>query len=81
LLAVRDMQNLLLIAKKQYLRAALILPLAGFAAFTGCSSIDGSAGNQPTIKAHVATYVPQNLEKPANPVAEEDDAPDSEWFY
>jgi hypothetical protein len=75
------MQKLLLIAKKQYLHAALILPVAGFAAFTGCSSIDGSAGNQPTIKTHVATYVPQNLETPANPVADTDEDPGSEWFY
>jgi hypothetical protein len=81
LLAVRDMQNLLLIAKKQYLRAALILPLAGFAAFTGCSSIDGTAGNQPALKTHVATYMQQNVEKPASPVAEEDEDPGYEWFY
>lgn len=75
------MQNLLLIAKKQYLRAALILPAAGFAAFTGCSSIDGSASNQPTIKTHVATYVQQNQEKAANQVAEGDEDPGYEWFY
>jgi hypothetical protein len=75
------MQNLLLIAKKQYLRAALILPVAGFAAFTGCSSIDGSASNQPTIKTHVATYMQQNQEKPANQVAEGDEDPGYEWFY
>jgi hypothetical protein len=75
------MQNLLLIAKKQYLRGSLFLSLAGFAAFTGCSSIDGSASNQPAIKTHVATYAQQNLEKPANPVAEEDEDPGYEWFY
>ena len=81
MVAVRDMQNLLLIAKKQYLHAGLFLSLAGFAAFTGCSSIDGTAGNQPALKTHVATYMQQNLEKPASPVAEEDEDPGYEWFY
>ena len=81
MVAVRDMQNLLLIAKKQYLRASLFLSLAGFAAFTGCSSIDGSASNPPALKTHVATYMQQNVEKPASPVAEEDEDPGYEWFY
>ena len=75
------MKKLLLIARKQSLRTALILPLAGFAAFTGCSSIDGNAGNQPTLKARVATYMQQNLEKPASPTADTDEDPGYEWFY
>jgi hypothetical protein len=73
------MKNLLLIARKQYLRAALILPLAGFAAFTGCSSIDGNAANQPAIK--VAAYMQQNLEKPVIQAADTDEDPGYDWFY
>jgi hypothetical protein len=75
------MKNLMTIAKKNSLRAALILPLAGFAAFTGCSSIDGNAGNQPVVKAQVATYMQQNQEKPASTTADTDEDPGYEWFY
>ena len=75
------MKNLMTIAKKNSLRAALILPLAGFAAFTGCSSIGGNAGNQPVVKARVATFMQQTLEKPASTTADSDEDPGYEWFY
>ena len=75
------MKNLMAIAKKNSLRAVLILPLAGLVAFAGCSSIDGTTANQTVTKNRVAAFMEQTPEKPASPTADTDEDPGYEWFY
>ena len=75
------MKNLLAIAKKNSLRAALILPLAGLVAFAGCSSIDGTTANQTVTKNRVAAFMEQTPEKPVSTTADTDTDPGYEWFY
>ena len=64
---------------RHYLTTALMLPVIGLLAFTGCSSIDGTAQNQMAPKNHVAAYLEQTQEK-SQPVDSNPD-PTYEWFY
>jgi hypothetical protein len=75
------MKNLMAMAKKNSLRAVLILPLAGLVAFGGCSSIDGTTANQAVTKNRVAAFMEQTPEKPASTTADTDEDPGYEWFY
>jgi hypothetical protein len=81
LLAVRDMKNLITFAKKHSLQTALVLPVACLVAFTGCSSIEGTANGRPAVNHRVATYMQTNQEEPATPVDNADEDPGYEWFY
>ena len=68
-----------IINKKLQLRAALMLPVICLLAFTGCSSIGGTAGHQTATTNRAATYLEQSQEKlDDNPV---DPDPTYEWFY
>jgi hypothetical protein len=60
----------------KYLQAKLILPVLGLLLF-GCSSIQGTGGNQKLNTGRVAAYTvePQQQAQPADP------DPTYEWFY
>ena len=75
------MKNPTLISKKNYLRAALMLPVAYLLAFTGCSNIQGTSGNQTATTNRVATYLEQSQEQTKNKPADQDPDPGYEWFY
>jgi hypothetical protein len=75
------MKNPTLISKKNYLRAALMLPVACLLAFTGCSNIQGTSGNQTVTTNRVATYLEQSQEQTKNKPADQDPDPGYEWFY
>ena len=75
------MKNLIMTAKKNSLRAALILPLAGLVALAGCSSVDGTTANQTVTKNSVAAFMEQTPEKTATTPADTDEDPGYEWFY
>jgi len=75
------MKNPIMIAKKNSLRVALLLPLAGLVAFAGCSSIDGTTANRTVTKNRVAAFIEQTPEKPASTTADTDEDPGYEWFY
>jgi len=75
------MKNPIMIAKKNSLRVALLLPLAGLVAFSGCSSIDGTTANQSVTKNRVAAFMEQTPEKTASTPADTDEDPGYEWFY
>ena len=81
MLAVRGMENLFTFAKRHSVQAALVLPIAGLLAFTGCSSIEGTADSRPAINHRVSTYMQTNQEEPAAPVDNGDEDPGYEWFY
>jgi hypothetical protein len=72
------MKNLVRFAKKYSFRTALVLPVAGLVAFTGCSSIEGTADSRPAINSKVSTYM-QETQEPAADNSDED--PGYEWFY
>jgi hypothetical protein len=74
------MKNLVMFAKKYSLRTALVLPVAGLVAFTGCSSIEGTATSRPAINSRVSTYMQENQE-PAATADTSDEDPGYEWFY
>jgi len=80
LLAVRDMKNLIMFAKKYSLQTALVLPVACLVAFTGCSSIEGTADSRPAINSKVSTYM-QETQEPAATADNSDEDPGYEWFY
>jgi len=63
---------------KFYVRAVMICPILGFLAFTGCSSVHGTAEQQ-LSKNRVAAYLEQGQEKPSPSDSETD--PEYEWFY
>jgi hypothetical protein len=65
-------------AKKYSLPPALVLPVACLVAFTGCSSIEGTADSRPAINSKVSTYM-QETQEPAADNSDED--PGYEWFY
>ena len=75
------MRDLMTIVKEHPLRASLILPLAFSAAFTGCSGIEGTSGNQPAIKSRVSPYVRPNQERPPSTVGEFKADPGYDWWY
>jgi hypothetical protein len=52
------MKKPLLLNNKYYLQAAMILPVIGILAFTGCSSIDGTAERQQAT-TNRGTYLEQ----------------------
>ena len=81
LLTVRDMKNVTMLAKKYARQTVLILPMACLIAFTGCSSVEGTAGSRPALNTRVSTYVQANQEKEATPVDDVDVDPGYEWFY
>jgi hypothetical protein len=74
------MKNLIMFAKKYSLQTALILPVAGLVAFTGCSSIEGTADSRPAMNTRVSTYMQANQEPAATPDNSDED-PGYEWFY
>ena len=80
MLAVRDMKNLIMFAKKYSLPTALVLPAACLVAFTGCSSIEGTADSRPAMNSKVSTYMQENQE-PAATADSSDEDPGYEWFY
>ena len=57
----------------------MILPVLGILAFTGCSSIGGTADRQQVTTNPVAAYLEQKQEQ-AQP-ADSDPDPGYEWFY
>ncbi|MBV8213266.1 MAG: hypothetical protein JOZ08_08580 [Verrucomicrobia bacterium] len=69
----------LLLNTKRCLYATMIVPIIGIAAFTGCSHIDGTAGNQPLMKNRVVMYSEQSQEKPEPSDSNPD--PGYKWFY
>jgi hypothetical protein len=75
------MKNPILINTKHYLRAALIAPVICLVAFTGCSSIEGTAKHQTATTNRVTTYMEQAQEKPADKAADQEPDPTYEWFY
>jgi hypothetical protein len=81
LLAVRNMKNLITFAQEYSLQTALVLPIACLIAFTGCSSIDGTAANRPAVNSRVATYMQTNQQENATPADAADEDPGYEWFY
>jgi hypothetical protein len=74
------MKNLIMFAKKYSLQTALVLPVACLVAFTGCSSIEGTADSRPAMNSKVATYMQANQE-PAATSDNSDEDPGYEWFY
>jgi hypothetical protein len=54
--------------------------MAGLLAFTGCSNIDGTAGNQTARKNYAGWYLEQEQASTMKVVDEEPD-PTYEWFY
>jgi hypothetical protein len=81
LLAVRDMKNITMLAKKYAVQTTLVLPMACLVALTGCSSVEGTAGSRSTLNTRVSTYVQANQEKEPTPVDDADVDPGYEWFY
>jgi hypothetical protein len=75
------MKRLILISQKYYLQAALILLLAGLAAITGCSSVDGTTSNQPAIKTRVSTYVQRDQGRAGGTTADSSEDSGYEWFF
>jgi len=57
-----------------------MLPIFGLLAFTGCASIDGTAGHQPVITNQAAVYLEPGQQRTVNPDDQEPD-PTYEWFY
>jgi hypothetical protein len=57
----------------------MALPVLGMLAFTGCSSISGTAESQQPMTNHVASYLEPSQEKPQ--LADSDPDPTYEWFY
>lgn len=74
------MKNLIMFAKKHSLKTALVLPVACLVAFTGCSSIEGTADSRPAMNNRVSTYMQTNQE-PAPTADNSDEDPGYEWFY
>jgi hypothetical protein len=74
------MKNLIMFAKKYSVRTALVLPVACLVAFTGCSSIEGTADSRPAMNSKVSTYMQENQE-PAATADSSDEDPGYEWFY
>jgi hypothetical protein len=75
------MKNPISIGKKADVRTALMLPVICLVAFTGCSSLDATAGNQTTETNRVSAYLRQNQEQPENHSVDSDPDPTYEWFY
>ena len=75
------MKNPTLISKREYLRAGLMLPVACLLAFTGCSTVQGTGGNQTATTNRVATYLEQSQEQTNNQSVDQDPDPTYEWFY
>jgi hypothetical protein len=57
------MKKPLLLNNKYYLQAAMILPVIGILAFTGCSSIDGTVERQQATTNRVGTYLEHKQEQ------------------
>ena len=74
------MKNLIMFVKKHSLKTALVLPVACLVAFTGCSSIEGTADSRPAINSKVSTYM-QETQEPAATADNSDEDPGYEWFY
>ena len=75
------MKKLIMFAEKYSLQTALVLPVAGLVAFTGCSSIQGTASSRPAINARVSTYMQENQVPAATTADTSDQDPGYEWFY
>ena len=75
------MNNVIMFAKKYSLQTALVLPIACLVAFTGCSSIEGTAGGRPSINSRVSTYMQENQVPAATAADNSDEDPGYEWFY
>jgi hypothetical protein len=63
---------------KSVLRAALILPVVGLLAFTGCANLGGTAANQ-NLHTNRASYMEQS--QPQVQQVDSDPDPGYEWFY
>ena len=61
------------------LQAMMIVSILSIVAFTGCSSLDGSAERQPQTKNGVAVYSEWKHEKPQPAYSDPD--PGYKWFY
>jgi hypothetical protein len=75
------MQNPILINQKNYLRAILLVPVMGVVAFTGCSSISGTAANGTATTNRVAAYLENKVENASIQPVDSDPDPTYEWFY
>jgi hypothetical protein len=75
------MKNPISISKKYCVRAALMVPVICLVAFTGCSSLDATAGNQTAKTNRVGAYMEQTQEKPNNQPDDSEPDPTYEWFY
>jgi hypothetical protein len=75
------MKNPILINKKNYLRAILLVPVMCVVAFTGCSSIPGSAANRTATANRVTAYLEHKQANANNQPADSDPDSTSEWFY
>ena len=73
------MKNPQSVINKYYLQVAMALPVLGMLAFTGCSSMSGTAESQQPITNHLASYLEPSQEKPQP--ADSDPDPQYEWFY
>jgi len=75
------MKNPILINKKNYLRAILLVPVMCVVAFTGCSSISGTAANRTATTNRVTAYLEHKQENANIQPADSDPDPTYEWFY
>jgi hypothetical protein len=66
-----------LLNNEHWLHSMLAVPVLSILAFTGCSSLDGTAEKQP--KNGVAVYSEWQHENPRP--ADSDPAPAYQWFY
>ncbi|MFY9984476.1 MAG: hypothetical protein WAK31_06935 [Chthoniobacterales bacterium] len=74
------MKNPLAIMKKSSMRVMLTVPVIGFLAFTGCSSIDGTATRNQASKTGLnAAFVQPEAQKAT--AQDDDQNPGYEWFY
>ena len=64
---------------RKYLEKNLILPVVALLVFTGCSSIQGTGGNQKVTSGRVAAYTVERQEQAT--AADPDPDPTYEWFY
>jgi hypothetical protein len=75
------MTNPILIKKKNYLRAILLVPVMCVVAFTGCSSISGTAANRTATTDRATAYLENKQENANIQPADSDPDPTYEWFY
>jgi hypothetical protein len=76
---LKTMKNPPQLINKYYFQAALALPLLGILAFSGCSSVGGTAGSQESTTNRAAIYLQQGQE--TSHLSDSDSDAQYEWFY